>query len=108
MDLRDIDKQITDIRIKNLRNLDRESVDDLLYELQSALLKKQDEFENLAIPIVMSSLFKERRQKLNLSMQDVTDQTDISKSTISRIERGNDAFYETVVKLDKFYRDNGA
>ena len=40
MDLRDIDKQITDIRIKNLIKLDRESIDDLLYELQSALLKK--------------------------------------------------------------------
>lgn len=66
------------------------------------------EVKNCSIPIVMPSLFKERRLKLNLSMQDVTNQTDISKATISRIERGNDAFYDTVMKLDKFYTDNGA
>lgn len=49
MDLTDIDEQITVIRIKNLRNLNRESIDDMLYELQSSLFKKQDEFKNLTI-----------------------------------------------------------
>lgn len=64
--------------------------------------------EQLNLPVVMPSLFKERRLSLDLSMQDVTEQTDISKATISRIERGNDAFFDTVMKLDKFYTDNGA
>lgn len=71
-------------------------------------LMTQEKGQNLPIHNVMPSLFKQRRQKLNLSMQDVTNKTDISKATISRIERGNDAFYDTVMKLDKFYSDNGA
>jgi len=57
---------------------------------------------------VMPRSFKERRQALNMSMQDVTDKTNISKATISRIERGCDAFYNTVIVLDKFYSENGA
>lgn len=57
---------------------------------------------------VMPSFFKERRLKLKLSMQDVTDQTGIGKATISRIERGNDAFYKTIVALNDFYTKNGA
>jgi DNA-binding XRE family transcriptional regulator len=57
---------------------------------------------------VMPSFFKERRQELKMSMQDVADQTSIAKSTISRIERGKDAYFNTVIKLDKFYSDNGA
>lgn len=63
--------------------------------------------EQCTMHVVMPSFFKERRQKLNLSMQDVTDQTDISKATISRIERGNDAFYKTIIALDSFYIKNG-
>lgn len=66
------------------------------------------EKQQLNIPVVMPVFFKERRLSLNLSMQDVTDKTDISKATISRIERGNDAFFETVMALDKFYTSNGA
>jgi len=66
------------------------------------------EKQQLNIPVVMPRFFKERRLSLNLSMQDVTDKTDISKATISRIERGSDAFFETVMTLDKFYSDNGA
>lgn len=56
---------------------------------------------------VIPRYFKERRQRLNMSMQDVTDKTDISKATISRVERGQDAFFKTVVTLDRFYSDNG-
>ena len=66
------------------------------------------EKQQLNISVVMPRFFKERRLSLNLSMQDVTNKTDISKATISRIERGNDAFFETVMTLDKFYCDNGA
>lgn len=57
---------------------------------------------------VMPRSFKERRQTLNMSMQDVTDKTKISKATISRIERGRDAFYNTIIALDRFYSENGA
>lgn len=57
---------------------------------------------------IMPSFFKERRLKLKLSIQDVTDQTGIRKATISRIERGNDAFYKTIVVLNDFYIKNGA
>lgn len=56
---------------------------------------------------VIPSLFKQRRESLKMSMQDVTNQTEIDKATISRIERGNDALFRTVMKLDKFYRENG-
>ena len=66
------------------------------------------EKQQLNIPVVMPRFFKERRLSLNLSMQDVTNKTNISKATISRIERGNDAFFDTIMTLDKFYSDNGA
>ena len=69
---------------------------------------KMQESKALHIPVVMPRFFKERRLSLNLSMQDVTDKTDISKATISRVERGNDAFFGTVMTLDKFYTSNGA
>lgn len=69
---------------------------------------KKAQGQVLNLPVVMPRYFKERRQRLNMSMQDVTDKTDISKATISRIERGQDAFYKTIVALDKFYSDNGA
>lgn len=59
--------------------------------------------EQLKIPVVMPSFFKRRRLSLNLSMRDVTNETGISKATISRIERGYNAFFETVMALDKFY-----
>ena len=57
---------------------------------------------------VMPRSFKERRQTLNMSMQDVTDKTKISKANISRIERGRDALYNTIIALDRFYSKNGA
>lgn len=61
------------------------------------------EKQQLDTPVILPGLFKERRLFLKLSMQDVTNETDISKSTISRIERGNDAFFETIMILDRFY-----
>lgn len=59
---------------------------------------------------VMPSLdeFKQRREKLRLSMQDVTDGCGVSKATISRIENGHDADYSTVKKLHEFYSSSGA
>jgi len=78
-----------------------------MYLLAKKVIKSYEK-QQLNIPVVMPRFFKERRLSLNLSMQDVTDKTDISKATISRIERGNDAFFETVITLDKFYSDNGA
>ena len=82
--------------------------DMLCMSVQSAVANVDTSDRQLTIPVVMPRYFKERRQKLNMSMQNVTDKTDISKATISRIERGQDAFYKTIVALDKFYSDNGA
>lgn len=66
--------------------------------------------ENGFISGVMPSLdeFKQRREKLRLSMQDVTDGCGVSKATISRIENGHDADYSTVKKLHEFYSSSGA
>ena len=55
---------------------------------------------------VNPSLLRNRRLKLHLSMQDVTDKTGISKATISRIEHGNDAFFKTIMILHEFYNIN--
>jgi DNA-binding XRE family transcriptional regulator len=78
-----------------------------MYLLAKKVVESYDK-QKLNTPVVVPSFFKERRLSLNLSMQDVTNKTDISKATISRIERGNDAFFDTVMTLDKFYCDNGA
>jgi len=59
------------------------------------------------LPVVMPSYLRERRQALNMSMQDVTNQTNISKATISRLELGNDAYYNHLITLHQFYSDNG-
>ena len=60
----------------------------------------------LTIPVIMPSYLRERRQALNMSMQDVTNQTNISKATISRLELGNDAYYNHLITLHQFYSDN--
>lgn len=60
---------------------------------------------------VMPSLhiFKERRNKLNLTLRQVAEQTNVSAATISRIERGEgECSYHNVVQLDDFYCRNGA
>lgn len=74
------------------------------------LIDLECEVKNLNMHIVMPPLvgFKERRLKLRLSMQRVTNNTGVSKATISRIERGHKADYENVMKLNNFYAKNGA
>ena len=62
---------------------------------------------DLGVVIPPLTDFCRRRRLLNMSMQDVTDKTGVSKSTISRLEAGKDAFYNTILILEKFYRDNG-
>ena len=57
---------------------------------------------------VMPHSFKERRQALNMSMQNVTDKINIGKASISRIERGQDVMHSTIMALDKFYFENEA
>ncbi len=52
--------------------------------------------------------FYHRRKRLNLSMQDVANCTGISKSTISRLEKGKETYYGTVKTLDDFYMSNEA
>lgn len=63
-----------------------------------------------SISYVMPNLrdFKPRRQKLNLSMQDVANCCGCSKDTISRMEKGNDVYYSTVKTIHEFYLSNGA
>ncbi|WP_340114194.1 helix-turn-helix domain-containing protein [Maribellus mangrovi] len=89
-----------------------ERIDNLMYENNLGEFSDGNPVESssnsLHKHIVMPRYFKERRRKLNMSMQDVTDKTKISKATISRIERGGDAFFKTVMQLNKFYSDNGA
>lgn len=54
-------------------------------------------------------LFKERRDKLNLTLRQVAEQTNVSAATISRIEREDgQCSYHNVVMLDDFYCRNGA
>jgi DNA-binding XRE family transcriptional regulator len=79
-------------------------------EIIEAMAKSSSENSGLHLQNVMPPLagFKERRQKLSLSMQGVTNNTGVSKATISRIERGHKADYENVRKLNNFYVANGA
>ena len=69
------------------------------------------EREALHIDSVMPSLhtFKERRDKLNLTLRQVAEQTKVSAATISRIEREEGlCSYHNVVQLDDYYCRNGA
>lgn len=50
--------------------------------------------------------FYHRRKRLGLSMQDVTNCTGVSKSTISRLEKGKETFYGNVKALNDFYLRN--
>lgn len=52
--------------------------------------------------------FYHRRKSLNLSMQDVTNCTGVSKATISRLEKGKEVFYGNVKALNDFYLSNEA
>ncbi len=66
---------------------------------------------NAVLRSVMPSLhlFKERRDKLNLTLRQVARITHVSAATISRIERGEgECSYHNVVQLDDFYCRNGA
>ena len=47
--------------------------------------------------------FKVNRKLLGLSLREVEKLTGVSKATISRLERGKEVFYNTVVKLTTFY-----
>lgn len=66
--------------------------------------------KSFAIPVVMPSLlhFKERRDKLKLTLRQVAKETNISAATISRIERGEECFYNNVKALNDWYTSNGA
>lgn len=49
------------------------------------------------------STFKERRLKLNLTMQMVADYVNTSKATICRLEKGKEIKYSTVKKVSDYY-----
>jgi DNA-binding XRE family transcriptional regulator len=68
-------------------------------------LKKENEELKAKTDISIDlSMFRERRQNLRLSMQDVTNGTGVSKATISRIENGKECYYSTVVILNTYYK----
>ncbi len=64
----------------------------------------------LCLNNVMPSLlsFKERREKLKLSLRDVAKETGVSPATISRIERGNECDFGNAKALDDWYSSNEA
>lgn len=65
---------------------------------------------NAVLHSVMPSLhiFKERREKLKLTLRQVAKETNVSAATISRIERAEgECSYHNVVQLDDFYCHNG-
>ena len=67
--------------------------------------------ENCNLHSVMPSLhlFKERRDKLKLTLRQVAEKTNVSAATISRIEREEGlCSYHNVALLDEFYCCNGA
>lgn len=49
---------------------------------------------------------KKRRSDLGYSMDFVAEVTNVSKSTISRLERGKDVFYSNVFAICRFYSAN--
>lgn len=65
--------------------------------------------DKVAIRRVMPSLleFKNRRESLNMTMGDVERKLGLSKATVSRIEKGNNPSYETVMQLNSFYESYG-
>lgn len=82
----------------------------ILGKLLNHHISKQDAVNRLmAVNYVMPELsdFKARRKKLHLTLEQVKTQSGIAKSTISRIENGNEAQYRIVRKLHEFYVRNG-
>jgi|GEM_PF-6928066 DNA-binding XRE family transcriptional regulator len=86
-------------------------VDEIKFAIQQANGAEQSTDQALHKHSVMPSLhlFKERRDKLNLTLRQVAEQTKVSAATISRIERGEgECSYHNVVQLDDYYCRNGA
>lgn len=85
--------------------IQRYSLDDMAEVLHDVVNK------NAVLHSVMPSLhiFKERREKLKLTLRQVAKETKVSAATISRIERAEgECSYHNVVQLDDFYCRNGA
>ena len=53
------------------------------------------------------SLFKDRREKLNLGINQLCRESGVSTGTICRAEKGTDIGYNLVIKLDKFFKSKG-
>lgn len=53
--------------------------------------------------VSISEVMAARRAELGLSLRSVEDQAKVSTSTISRLESGKAADWDTMVKLAKFY-----
>lgn len=45
------------------------------------------------------------RNQFNLSLREVTKETGVSAATISRLERGKNVMWSTIVKLSRYYNE---
>jgi DNA-binding XRE family transcriptional regulator len=106
------------MNIKRIEEIHKETAYPDSISVQQALLKVWNECEqeavvknNAVLRSVVPSLhtFKERRDKIGLTLRQVAKITKVSAATISRIERGEgECSYHNVAKLDDFYCSNGA
>ena len=109
-ELKEIQKSVEDLRIKVYAGQSVEDNEKALYEIELMLFKSMDVVISSGdIHHVMPNWrdFKPRRQKLNLSMQDVANMCGCSKATISRLEKGNEVYYSTVKSIHECYLSNG-
>lgn len=96
---------LTQLRIQAVKEGKKE-LEQKLYEIEVLIFRAYD---NNNTVLVMPSLidFKSRRQKLKLTLREVSEKTNVSISTISRIENGKGAEYTTVKALHEWYASNG-
>jgi len=74
------------------------------YQQIKAALKRLEKLEKAKFRMPNASDLKAMRKNLWFSMGQVEKACGVSKSTISRIEKGKDADYSNVKKLVEFYQ----
>ena len=84
------------------RKVNRPKVEE--YQQIKAALKRLEKLEKAKFRMPNASDLKAMRKNLWFSMGQVEKACGVSKSTISRIEKGKDADYSNVKKLVEFYQ----